>query len=210
MVSDLYERKRLNSDVEGNEALRTHFQQLTEKMMVPLNRYFQTLIPTLSPNPSTTSIQSLSTFPSMNGTFSNGTLGSMKAFSLPSFLSHLKTRGPNPLSFKSRGLISKARIESDFYTSFCMSPTFAGWLSSNVSSLDSAVTMRNNRRGSEEVLSNEFGIKLGFGITPLEGMTDGTRSPTQWSSGVSESATEFRGSSDGSSVGQWDEPIRRR
>lgn len=32
-------------DHAGNEALRTHFIQLTEKMLSPLNRYVASLIP---------------------------------------------------------------------------------------------------------------------------------------------------------------------
>ena len=107
-------------NVAGDDALRAHFRQLTEKMLVPLNRYFQTLVPA----PSASSTASLS---------------GLKPFSIPDFLKHLKTRGPNPLSFKARGLTTKARVEADFYASFCMSPTFAGWLSSRVESLGIAV-----------------------------------------------------------------------
>lgn len=168
-------------------------------MLVPLNRYFQTLVPTLSPNPSPT-------LPPQ----SNNTL---KAFSIPSFLVHLKTRGPNPLLFRSRGLTSRARVESDFYTAFCMSPTFAGWLAARVNSLGLAVAQQStsllvpgdSRRPSA----------AGLGLTPIladlalsDSTTSGTRSPTQWSS-----EGDPRMSSDGSSVGQYshaDEPIRRR
>jgi hypothetical protein len=82
---------------------------------VPLNRYFQTLVPTLSSNNQ-----------------------DIKSFSLPAFLNQLKI-GPNPLSFRQKGLSSKTRVESDFYTRFCMSQTFSGWLSSKMISIGSVV-----------------------------------------------------------------------
>ncbi|WVR07677.1 hypothetical protein IAU60_004719 [Kwoniella sp. DSM 27419] len=128
-------------DPEGNEALRTHFQQLTERFLVPLNRYFQTLVPTLSsPGASPTSGPS-STVPSPGGhTPSIGhTSGAIRPFSIPSFLSHLRNHGPNPLTFRTKGLSSKSRVESDFYASFCMSPTFAKWLEARVDSLGFAL-----------------------------------------------------------------------
>lgn len=115
-----------NADSEANEALRTYFQQLTERFLVPLNRYFQTLIPP----PTATSSAPVST---------------IKPFSLPSFLSHLRTTGPNPLAFKTKGLSMKSRVENDFYASFGMSPTFAGWLSARIDSLGSAVNVRANQ-----------------------------------------------------------------
>lgn len=98
-----------------------HFQQLTERFLVPLNRYFQTLIP--PPTAAATS----------------ATVATIKPFSLPSFLNHLRSTGPNPLAFKTKGLSMKSRVESDFYASFGMSPTFAGWLSARIESLGSAV-----------------------------------------------------------------------
>jgi len=157
-------------DPEGNAALRTHFQQLTERMLVPLNRYFQTLVPPRSPHPSTPGqtpqtpnlhlgqlqFQLQHPRPQRGGTpFSpmvvNGNLTpvlppspalsiqTLKPFSLPTFLQHLRNHGPNPLSFKARGITSKSRIESDFYATFCKSSTFAGWLSARVESLGIAV-----------------------------------------------------------------------
>lgn len=111
-------------DIEANEALRTHFQQLTERFLVPLNRYFQTLVPA----------------PSLSAaTASGGVTTTIKPFSLPAFLTHLRSTGPNPLAFKNKGLSMKSRVENDFYASFGMSPTFAGWLSGRIDSLGSAV-----------------------------------------------------------------------
>ncbi|KIR34079.1 hypothetical protein I352_03312 [Cryptococcus deuterogattii MMRL2647] len=146
-------------DPAGNEALRTHFQQITERFLVPLNRYFQTLVPPRTPQPnsrtsspfptsSTSSINTptpasthLSPFPQFSHpspTFSLHTATStagIRPFSLPTFLSHLRTSGPNPLLFKTKGLTSKSRVENDFYANFCMSPGFAGWLAGRVDSL---------------------------------------------------------------------------
>ena len=123
-------------DAAANEALRTHFQQLTDKMLVPLNRYFQTLVPNLSsPSPAPSPAPS---FMSSPGVSTSSTTAFIRPFSLPAFLNHLKTHGPNPLAFKTKGLTSKARVENDFYASFCMSPTFAGWLASRVESLGMA------------------------------------------------------------------------
>ncbi|WVO12525.1 hypothetical protein L204_100125 [Cryptococcus depauperatus] len=134
-------------DPDGNEALRRHFQQLTEKFLVPLNRYFQTLIPTpsptMGPNPPTfpllpltpRSFSHLSPSPSLQTSHL-----CIRPFSLPTFLSHLRFSGPNPLAFRTRGLTGKVRVESDFYASFCMSSGFAGWLSSRVESLEDVLS----------------------------------------------------------------------
>ncbi|ORY33392.1 hypothetical protein BCR39DRAFT_519739 [Naematelia encephala] len=117
-------------DQSANEALRAHFQQLTEKMLVPLNRYFQTLVPLpFDAQP-------------------------IKPFSLPSFLAHLRTHGPNPLAFKAKRLSTKARVENDFYASYCMSATFAGWLAGRVDSLGLAVAKNTTRIIASPVPSN--------------------------------------------------------
>jgi hypothetical protein len=219
-------------DIPGNDALRTHFQQLTEKMLVPLNRYFQTLVPTLSPNPSDLSLAAgptQSTQPGATGP-SQG-INTLKAFSLPSFLSHLKTRGPNPLSFRTRGLTSRARVEGDFYASFCKSPTFAGWLAARVDSMGLAVAQQSNSiYGGSTLAVPPSGVspssvrtrpacakEVGLGIViPVPAVADlsledasttGTLSPTQWSSGVSEAGA--RASSDGSSMVHGDEARRQ-
>lgn len=150
-------------DVEANEALRMHFQQLTERFLVPLNRYFQTLIPT------TTSTRR----------------SDIKPFSLPSFLAHLRSTGPNPLAFKTKGLTMKSRVEHDFYATFGMSPTFSGWLSGRIESLDSAV--RAQSTGTPVETRQHIGL---FGI-----VHDG---PV-----VNESASERLSSEAGSSVTGW-------
>ncbi|KAK4685933.1 hypothetical protein P7C73_g4202, partial [Tremellales sp. Uapishka_1] len=136
-------------DPAGNEALRTHFQQLTERFLVPLNRYFQTLIPLQSsPNPAATPIIMPSPSPSP-----------IRPFSLPTFLSHLRTHGPNPLNFKAKGLSTKSRVESDFYAAFCMGGCFAGWLSGRVDSLGLAVER------AQSATSMTLAVPIGAGGT---------------------------------------------
>ncbi|WVQ72633.1 hypothetical protein IAR50_002192 [Cryptococcus sp. DSM 104548] len=89
-------------DPDGNEALRSHFQQLTERFMVPLNRYFQTLVPTRMPNPGLGShltpnvtgspYPSSSDFPSPSPSLSASPMPSPAAFS------HLSPSLPVPIS----------------------------------------------------------------------------------------------------------------
>ncbi|WVR00265.1 hypothetical protein IAU59_007408 [Kwoniella sp. CBS 9459] len=130
-------------DPEGNEALRTHFQQLTARFLVPLNRYFQTLVPTLSTSPNPSPIPS-PVIPHPTGpTSTTHSSGAIRPFSLPAFLSHLRNHGPNPLAFKTKGLSMKSRVENDFYASFCMSPTFARWLETRVDSLGLALNAQS-------------------------------------------------------------------
>ncbi|OWZ36028.1 hypothetical protein C356_04888 [Cryptococcus neoformans c45] len=198
-------------DPAGNEALRRHFQQITERFLVPLNRYFQTLVPTRTPQPSSRSSSPFpisSTTPSINTpnpapthlspfpqfshpspTFSlhaaTSTAG-IRPFSLPTFLSHLRTSGPNPLLFKARGLTSKSRVENDFYASFCMSPGFAGWLAGRVDSLGAVLggganSMTGNqmlmRRGSNIVQKTPPGGKSPHSQTRSVSTTVPTSSP---------------------------------
>ncbi|OCF38214.1 hypothetical protein I316_00439 [Kwoniella heveanensis BCC8398] len=156
---------------EGNEALRTHFQQLTERFLVPLNRYFQTLVPTIStsPNPSPVPSPVISHPNSATAPVSNAThtAGAIRPFSLPAFLSHLRNHGPNPLAFKTKGLSTKSRVENDFYASFCMSPTFARWLETRVDSLGLALNAQSGGMG---------GASSGGGLTvPVQ--LPGHRSP---------------------------------
>lgn len=103
-----------NSDPAGNAALRAYFMQLTEKMLSPLNRYVNSLIP-----PSE----------SMDG---------IKPFVLSDFLAHLKATAPNPLQFRPKGLTPKSKVEIEFYTKFCSSPGFAEWQTRQLNSLGEA------------------------------------------------------------------------
>jgi hypothetical protein len=152
-----------------------HFQQLTERFLVPLNRYFQTLIPT----PATTTLQT----------------SAIKPFSLPTFLAHLRSTGPNPLAFKTKGLTMKSRVESDFYASFGMSPTFAGWLSSRIDSLGSAVKAQS---ASDSFTENRPTIGLfrqPYG--DINGTSDSERTQSErLSSEAGSSVTGWRNSDD--------------
>ena len=165
-------------------------------MLVPLNRYFQTLVPTLSPLPSPP--------PPMNVLHNP----SIKPFSLPGFLSHVRTHGPNPLSFRTRGLSTKARVENDFYASFGMSPTFAGWLAARVESLGLAVAAHTSTlvvpgTASPQRLARPV-IGLGLNTSLSKAMLEGRASPTPATNYASESdGTTRRSSEDESSTGAW-------
>ncbi|KAK6909422.1 hypothetical protein I203_103440 [Kwoniella mangroviensis CBS 8507] len=192
-------------DPEGNEALRTHFQQLTERFLVPLNRYFQTLVPTLSSTPippshspisnhipsplTSTSSTSISSNTS-TGYTNQHTAGVIKPFSLPNFLTHLRNHGPNPLLFKTKGLSTKSRVENDFYASFCMSSSFAKWLENRVNSLGLALTNNNNNNNTLNVpgrpstpqpqrpnLPRSISASVGLGILGGLPSSDGRVSP---------------------------------
>lgn len=163
-------------DPEGNEALRMHFQQLTEKFLAPLNRFFQTLVPHRTTThgltlPSDGSQRMPPPPPALS-------VSALKPFSLPTFLAHLRAHGPNPLAFKTRGLQSKARVESDFYASFCMSPTFAGWLQQRVESLGIAVACANGASASIGYQGNGAGVSpTGMHhLSPVPSSSAGTRS----------------------------------
>ncbi|ODN77662.1 hypothetical protein L202_04813 [Cryptococcus amylolentus CBS 6039] len=94
-------------DPAGNEALRSHFQQLTERFMVPLNRYFQTLVPTQTPIPGMgshlTPSMAGSPHPSANNLPSPSPSPSLSASPMPSpaVFSHLSPSLPVPLSSQS-------------------------------------------------------------------------------------------------------------
>ena len=62
----------------------------------------------------------------------------IKPFGLSAFLLHLKAMAPNPLQFRSQGLTTKGKVEIQFYTAFCKSPGFAGWLRNRLVSLTEA------------------------------------------------------------------------
>jgi hypothetical protein len=42
-------------------------------------------------------------------------------------LQHLKALAPNPLQFRSKGLLSKGKVETEFYTTFCTAGSFMTW-----------------------------------------------------------------------------------
>ena len=165
-LEELVSEGKLNEPA-ANDAVRSHFQQLTERFLVPLNRYLQTLVPTFSTRSGLPRSTCLSAMPNGPG---------IKPFSLPAFLTHLRTTGPNPLSFRTKGLSTKSRVENDFYESFCRSASFPGWLNARMSSLGDAVAQRAALSAMPPALNL--------------GVDDETRMSSE---------------GDGSSVGEWDE-----
>ncbi|OZJ06645.1 hypothetical protein BZG36_00358 [Bifiguratus adelaidae] len=92
----------------ANNKLRRHFVDLTEKFLVPFNRYFSTLIPFH---------QNLA---------SSGSKLQLRPFQTDQFLSSLKEHGPQ-LPYKS-SLRSAADITRDLYVQFTKCGNFAMWL----------------------------------------------------------------------------------
>ncbi|KAH9902816.1 DUF1630-domain-containing protein [Cubamyces lactineus] len=88
----------------GSEALRQHFTTRTTALLVPLQRYLQSLIPT--PSESRSNLANT---------------GRLKPFSDTAFFASLKTHG-SPLPFK-----SKAR-QREFYERWLRTPAFGLWL----------------------------------------------------------------------------------
>ena len=88
----------------GSEALRQHFTTRTTALLVPLQRYLQSLIPT--PSESRSNLANA---------------GRLKPFSDAAFFASLKTHG-SPLPFK-----SKAR-QREFYERWLRTPAFGLWL----------------------------------------------------------------------------------
>ena len=89
---------------DASEALRTHFTSRTTALLVPLQRYLQTLIPSPSESRSNLSLPAR-----------------LKPFSDTAFFASLKAHG-SPLPFKSN---AKQR---DFYERWLRTPAFGLWL----------------------------------------------------------------------------------
>jgi len=162
-------------------------------MLVPLNRYFQTLVPTLLPGPGVTPAST-----------------TLKTFSLPGFLAHLRSHGPNPLAFRTKGLSTKSRVESDFYASFCMSPSFAGWLSARIDSLGIAVAARTSIlsvptsiRTPTKPSSSKPSVGLGMGISGPPVFCEERLPATTAESTAADSDATRPSSEDGSVTGVW-------
>ncbi|KZP00467.1 DUF1630-domain-containing protein [Calocera viscosa TUFC12733] len=93
---------------ECSRLLRIHFSQQTEKLLVPLNRYFGSLIPTDA------------------STSSPDTPLTLRPFNTPQFLASLKTHG-SPLKFRVQG-----GGQRDFYEHFLKCSNFGSWLTTRV------------------------------------------------------------------------------
>jgi hypothetical protein len=99
-----------------NEVLRRHFVDLSERFLVPLNRYFGTLIPqaflpAFRPEGSIYPLH----LPSFK----------MKPFDVRTFLAHLDEHGAPKLVFRNRQARSNWK---QLYVRFIGSPHFVGWL----------------------------------------------------------------------------------
>ncbi|KAI0635694.1 DUF1630-domain-containing protein [Trametes polyzona] len=90
--------------LQASEALRQHFTSRTTALLVPLQRYLQSLIPTPSESRSNVSVP-----------------GRLKPFSDAAFFASLKAHG-SPLPFKSN---AKRR---EFYERWLRTPAFGLWL----------------------------------------------------------------------------------
>ncbi|KAL7413136.1 hypothetical protein BDY24DRAFT_341111 [Mrakia frigida] len=113
-------------DFSANNDLRFHFADLTEKFLVPLNRYFASLIPTdLTPTPI-------------------NTLPPLKPFSPSAFLASLKAHG-HPLTFRSK--VSGGGGSQVFYESFLKSRNFGGWLTRRCGEANEECEKRARREG---------------------------------------------------------------
>ncbi|KAI7868331.1 hypothetical protein BDF14DRAFT_1795470 [Spinellus fusiger] len=93
-----------------NNMLRRHFVDLTEKFLVPLNRYFSTLIPLHNPH-------------------SDVKLPRLKPFQTDQFMKSLKEHGPQ-LPFKSTFKTRTSNTDStkELYSQFLKCGNFATWL----------------------------------------------------------------------------------
>jgi hypothetical protein len=162
-------------------------------MLVPLNRYFQTLVPALS-----------SVVPDQPAPKSNSP--SFKPFSLPNFLAHLRNHGPNPLQFRTKGLSTKSRVEGDFYASFCMSANFPGWLASKTQRMGLAVASQTALPIGTTFTPSS--LRLGImGSTATDGRRLSVGIPARLASmqedDQSESGLSRFSSEDDSSAGNW-------
>ncbi|KAI0768089.1 DUF1630-domain-containing protein [Trametes elegans] len=92
------------SQRQASEALRQHFTSRTTALLVPLQRYLQSLIPTPSESRSNLKVP-----------------GRLKPFSDAAFFASLKAHG-SPLPFKSTGK------QREFYERWLRTPAFGLWL----------------------------------------------------------------------------------
>lgn len=99
------------SEARAVQLLRQHFAQRASEVLVPLNRYFTSLISSSSsPNPN----------PSLS-TSSSKAAGSLPPFLPSAFFASLKQHG-SPLPFRTRAK------QKEFYERWLRSPAFAVWM----------------------------------------------------------------------------------
>ncbi|ORX62074.1 DUF1630-domain-containing protein [Hesseltinella vesiculosa] len=100
-----------------NNILRRHFVDLTEKFLVPLNRYFRTLIPNVAPS----NVRQSSSPPQL------------RPFQTDQFMKSLKENG-TPLLFKSTFKTRTAATDpaKELYSQFLKCGHFATWLQQSI------------------------------------------------------------------------------
>lgn len=89
----------------------------------------------------------------------------------------------------------KSRVENDFYASFGMSPTFAGWLSGRIDSLGSVVRANANVHAQSASKST---LNVNSDLGPRVGKEQGSPSDSERDHGGGRFSSEA-----GSSVSGW-------
>lgn len=141
---------------ELNDELRFHFSHLTEKFLVPLNRYFGSLIPTdlcVASRRHPHSMPGLTTplpSPSPRSTpDAQNRLPPLKPFLGTTFLASLKAHG-HALSFRS-DLLARGQGEAAqgvaFYEAFLRSKYFGVWLAGRCEEAEEECQRRARRDG---------------------------------------------------------------
>ena len=113
-----------DTEIETSLNLRRHFCSRTAALLVPLNRYLTTLIPSPAESAS-----------------SSGQSSRMKPFSTTSFLASLKAHG-SPLPFRS----TSRRME--FYERWLKTPAFGLWLGRQEEIVQRVLRESSERRSS--------------------------------------------------------------
>lgn len=145
-----------------NEIVRRHFVDLSDRFLVPLNRYFATLIPQ---PPACGGSNNLSTILDEDkqaihfASPPNITSFKVRPFDTKMFIAHLNEFGPPHLPFKHSSAPSALRMNvngiknwTDMYARFVESPHFIGWLRER-----KAVTEKQIRQNYQEALQSFIG-----------------------------------------------------
>ncbi|KAI8977647.1 hypothetical protein BDF20DRAFT_821090 [Mycotypha africana] len=110
-----------------NNILRRHFVDLTEKFLVPLNRYFTTLIPVKIP--------------------ANGDVPRLKPFQTDQFMKSLKEHGPQlPLKSTFKTRTSTTDPTKELYSQFLKCGNFATWLQQRTLKAEQEIMKRRSKQ----------------------------------------------------------------
>lgn len=121
-----------------NESLRRHFVDMTERFLVPLNRYFATLTPappTIEGKQSSIAINEVDSL--LYTPLPQASDFIVRPFNVAEFMNHIAAHGPPQLNFHSTisttsttaipGPVKK-KPWTEMYLKFVYSPNFLGWL----------------------------------------------------------------------------------